>query len=392
MIQGGAIRFTEMEQVVFGKPAAEAVAAEAKRLGKERVFILAGKTMNDTTDEVDRMAAALGERYAGRFCGIPPHTPRDAVVEAANAARAAGTDLLVTFGGGSVTDAGKVMQVCLEYGVTEMSELDAYCIGTTADGKVTMPELRPVGVRQVSVPTTLSGGEFNPLGGCTDPRIKVKQGYRHPLLVPVSVILDPAPTVHTPEWVWLSTGIRAVDHAVEALCCPRTNEYCNAASLHALRLLSRGLPGVKADPADMQARLDCLLGAWLSMTAVIAGVPMGASHAIGHILGGTCDVPHGYTSCIMLPAVLRWNAEQPELRAVQAVVAEAFGRPGADASEVVGDFVAGLGLPRSLSEVGVGPDQFDLVAANSLHDRWLHTNPRKVTGAEDVITLLQMVA
>lgn len=388
----GAIRFTEMEQVVYGSPAAEAVAAEAKRLGKSRVFILAGKTMNDTTDEVDRMAEALGPAYAGRFAGIPPHTPRDAVVEAANAARDAGTDLLVTFGGGSVTDAGKVMQVCLEYGVTDMAELDDYCIQTTDDGQVRMPDLRPATVRQVTVPTTLSGGEFNPLGGCTDPRIKVKQGYRHPSLVPVSVILDPAPTVHTPEWVWLSTGIRAVDHAVEALCSPRANPYCDADALHALRLLSSGLPRAKADPSDMEARLDCLIGAWLSMTPVIAGVPMGASHAIGHILGGTCDVPHGYTSCIMLPNVLRWNAEEPALAERQKIVAEAFGRPGEPAGDVLHGFIEGLGMPRSLSAVGVGPDQFDVIAKNSLHDRWLHTNPRKVDGADDVLRLLDMAA
>lgn len=388
----GAIRFTEMEQVLFGSPAAEAVAAEAARLGKQKVFILAGRTMNETTDEVDRMAVALGDSYAGRFSGIPPHTPRDAVVEAANAAREAGADLLVTFGGGSVTDAGKVMQVCLEHGVTDMAELDDYCIRTTEDGRTQIPELRAARVRQISVPTTLSGGEFNPLGGCTDPRIKVKQGYRHPSLVPVSVVLDPEPTAHTPEWVWLSTGIRAVDHAVEALCSPNTNDYCDADALHALRLLSRGLPRVKADPADMAARLDCLIGAWLSMTPVIAGVPMGASHAIGHILGGTCDVPHGYTSCIMLPSVLRWNAEVPEHAERQKIVSEAFGKPGETAADVLHRFIDGLGMPRSLAAAGVGPDQFDLIARNSLHDRWLHTNPRKVNGAGDVIELLNMAA
>ncbi|WP_417520234.1 iron-containing alcohol dehydrogenase [Minwuia sp.] len=388
----GAIRFTEMEQVIYGKPAAQAVAKEARRLGKSRVFIIAGKTMNETTDEVDRMADALGDAYAGRFAGIPPHSPRDAVVEAANAARDAGTDLLVTFGGGSVTDGTKVIQVCLEHDVTDMAQLDDYCIRTTDDGKVQMPELRPSSVRQISVPTTLSGGEFNPLGGCTDPRIKVKQGYRHPSLVPVSVILDPAPTVHTPEWVFLSTGIRAVDHCVEALCSPEANHYCDADALHAIRLLSSALPRVKADPSDMDARLDCLIGAWLAMTAVIAGVPMGASHAIGHILGGTCDVPHGYTSCIMMPAVLRWNAEEPALAERQKIVAEAFGKPGAAAGDAVRAFVAGLGLPGTLGEVGVSADQYDLIAKNSLHDRWLHTNPRKVNGADDVIRLLELAS
>lgn len=389
---GGAIRFTEMEQVIYGQPAAEAVAKEAARLNKSRVFIIAGKTMNDTTDEVDRMAEALGGVYAGRHVGIPPHTPRDAVVEAANAARAKDADLLVTFGGGSVTDGTKVIQVCLEHGVTDMAQLDDYCIRTTEDGKVQMPSLRPASVRQISVPTTLSGGEFNPLGGCTDPRIKVKQGYRHPSLVPITVVLDPAPTRHTPEWVFLSTGIRAIDHCVEAICSPEANHYCDADALHAIRLLSSGLPRVKADPSDMAAREDCLIGAWLAMTAVIAGVPMGASHAIGHILGGTCDVPHGYTSCIMMPAVLRWNAEDAALAERQKVVAEAFGKPGVAAGDAVREFVAGLGLPATLAEAGVGEDQFDLIAKNSLHDRWLHTNPRKVNGADDVIALLKLAS
>ncbi len=239
---GGAIRFTAMEQVIYGKPAAEAVAKEAARLKKSRVFIIASRTMNNDTDEIDRMAEALGDAYAGRHEGIPPHSPRDVVVEAANAARAADTDLLVTFGGGSVTDGTKVIQVCLEHGVTDMAELDDYCIRTTDDGKVQMPSLKPSTVRQISVPTTLSGGEFNPLGGCTDPRIKVKQGYRHPSLVPVTVVLDPEPTRHTPEWVFLSTGIRAIDHCVEAICSPQANHYCDADALHAIRLLSSGLP------------------------------------------------------------------------------------------------------------------------------------------------------
>lgn len=389
---GGAIRFTAMEQVIYGKPAAEAVAKEAARLKKSRVFIIASRTMNNDTDEIDRMAEALGDAYAGRHEGIPPHSPRDVVVEAANAARAADTDLLVTFGGGSVTDGTKVIQVCLEHGVTDMAELDDYCIRTTDDGKVQMPSLKPSTVRQISVPTTLSGGEFNPLGGCTDPRIKVKQGYRHPSLVPVTVVLDPEPTRHTPEWVFLSTGIRAIDHCVEAICSPQANHYCDADALHAIRLLSSGLPRVKADPSDMVAREDCLIGAWLAMTAVIAGVPMGASHAIGHILGGTCDVPHGYTSCIMMPAVLRWNAEEPALAERQKIVADAFGRPGAAAGDAVREFVAGLGLPATLGEAGVGQDQFDIIAKNSLHDRWLHTNPRKVNGADDVLTLLKLAS
>jgi maleylacetate reductase len=237
----------------------------------------------------------------------------------------------------------------------------------------------------MSVPTTLSGGEFNPLGGCTDHRRKVKQSYTHPDLIPVSVVLDPAPTVHTPEWLWLSTGMRAVDHCVEGLCSQYLNPYAEGALLHGLKLLAQGLAAVKADPSDLDARLQCQIGAWMSMTG---NIPKGLSHAIGHILGGTCNVPHGYTSCVMLPAALAWNESVNRDR--QALVAEAMGRPGERASDVLADFIAGLGLPRSLGAVEVGEDQFDLIAKNTMHDRWTHTNPRKVSGPEDIKEVLRL--
>ena len=131
--------------------------------------------------------------------------------------------------------------------------------------------------------------------------------FRHPLTIPQAVILDPEVTRHTPMWLLLSTGIRAVDHCVEGVCSNESTEYANASSLHGLSLLARGLPRVKADPSDMAARLDCQTGAWLSMTGIAAGVPMGASHGIGYVLGAVFDVPHGHTSCIMLPWVMRWN-------------------------------------------------------------------------------------
>ena len=162
-------------------------------------------------------------------------------------------------------------------------------------------------------------------------------------MMPKSVVLDPRATVHTPEWLFLSTGIRAVDHAVEDICSPQCQPISEGASYHALRLLGRGLLGVKADPLDLEARLDCQLGAWMSMIGSQTGVPKGASHGIGHVLGGTAHVPHGYTSCVMLPHVLRFNAPVNADR--QALVSEALGRPGEPAAEVVAALIAGLGLP-----------------------------------------------
>ncbi|MCY3969512.1 MAG: iron-containing alcohol dehydrogenase [Acidobacteria bacterium] len=183
------------------------------------------------------------------------------------------------------------------------------------------------------MPTTLSGGEFGFSAGCTDSARRIKQSYRHPLFVPQVVVLD---------------------------------------------------------PADLDARLKCQLGVWASMEHNQDGTPMGASHGIGHVLGGTCGVPHGHTSCVMLPAVLDWNAEaNPE---AQARVSEALGRPGEPASRVVDELVRDLGLPRTLTEVGVSRDQFDVVARNAMHDRCIHTNPRTIHSPDDVLEILELAA
>jgi maleylacetate reductase len=92
----------------------------------------------------------------------------------------------------------------------------------------------------------------------------------------------------------------------------------------------------------------------------------------------------------MLPNVLRYNAGVNAHR--QAIVAEALGRPGAEAAQVVAELVAELGLPRTLREVGVGPERFREVAEHAMHDRWIHTNPRPIRGPDDVEEILRLAA
>jgi len=389
-MQAGEIVFTGMERVVLGRPAAEAVAELAQRLGAQRVFLLAGGTLNRTTDEVTRIAAALGPRYAGVHDDMPSHSPRDAVVACANKARAAGCDLLVSVGGGSTTDGGKAVTICLEHGISEPDGLEPFrTVVDSVTGKRTFPEYRAPKVRQICVPTTLSGGEFNARAGVTDSKLRLKQAYIHPGLIPLAVVFDPAITVHTPEWLWLSTGIRAVDHAVETYCSLDRNAYTDSTSLQALRLLGRGLPAVKRDPKDLAARLDCQIGAWISMIGIVSGTRMGASHAIGHVLGGSAGVPHGYTSCVMMPAVLAFNATVNGDR--QAEIATALGAPGQPASEVLDRFIGGLGLPRRLRDVGVKHDDLQRIATNCMLDDWTFSNPRKINGAQEIVPILESV-
>src|SRR5579871_6358380 len=138
-MEGGTFTFQAIERIVYGKPAAEALKAEAKRLGATRVFLMVSGTMNRTTDEVAKLRTALGNTYAGLHDHMPPHTPRDAVIDAANKARDAKADLIVTFGGGSLTDAGKVVQLCLRHNITDMDGLEPYRAITQPDGKLNIP-------------------------------------------------------------------------------------------------------------------------------------------------------------------------------------------------------------------------------------------------------------
>jgi maleylacetate reductase len=386
MVQRGIHRYPPMERVAYGIPLAEALAEEVSRLGAQAVYVIASGTLNRETDVVDGIRRVLGGRLAGVCAKIGSHTPRTDVVAAANEAREANADLLLTIGGGSVTDAAKMVGLCLGNDVTTPTQLDAFRAIITADGKTQRPPVKAPSVRSVDIPTTLSAGEFTAMAGCTDTERHVKESYAHELMMPRAVILDPSVTVHTPEWLFLSTGIRAVDHAVEDICSVNPTPFSDGASLHALRLLAAGLPAVRSDPTNLDARLQCQLGAWMSIMGSQNGVSKGASHGIGHVLGGTANVPHGYTSCVMLPHVLRFN--EPVNPERQKWVSEALGRPGERAAEVVAALIANLGLPATLRDVGVKPEQFDAIASGSMHDRWVHTNPRRIDGPAAVRALL----
>lgn len=382
----GIHRYPPMERVIYGIPLAEALAEEVTRHDTRAVYVMASGTLNRETDIIETVRRVLGNRLAGLCAKIGAHTPRTDVVAAANEARAAKADLILTVGGGSVTDAAKMVGLCLGNDITAAEQLDQFRAVITADGKTERPPVQAPPIRSVDVPTTLSAGEFTAMAGCTDTVRNRKESYAHPLMMPQTVILDPAVTVHTPEWLFLSTGIRAVDHAVEDICSINPTPFSDGTSMQALRLLRTGLPAVKANPGDLEARLNCQLGAWMSIMGSQNGVAKGASHGIGHVLGGTAHVPHGYTSCIMLPHVLRFN--EPVNAERQKWVSEALGRFGDKAADVVARLISSLGLPTTLRDVGVKPEQLDEIAAGSMHDRWVHTNPRKIEGPAAVRALL----
>ena len=374
-----------MDEVVFGTAAAEAIVAQVNRLRAARTFLMVSGTLNRGTDEIAKIRTALGSRCVGTFDAMPAHTPRAAVIAASEQARAADADLIVTVGGGSITDGAKAVQICLANDVRTVEDIDR-----VRAHKGGSPVIHPPTVRQISVPTTIAGGEFSAIAGVTNERSKVKERLGHALVMPRAAILDPALTLHTPEWLFLSTGIRAVDHCVEGLCSGEAHPYGDAQAMKGLSMLAQGLPRVKADPGDLDARMDCQIGTWLSMGALSSGVPMGASHGIGYVLGAVYDVPHGYTSCVMLPSVMRWN--KPANADRQALVAAAMGQSGKDAGDVLDAFIRDLGMPRSLQDVRIGPEHFDRIAEQAMGTPWVPRNPRRIEGPAQLREILVLAA
>lgn len=390
MARSGRIAFSQMDEVTFGQPASEAVPAIVARLAAKRVFLMVSGTLNRSTVEIAKVRQALGDRCVGTFDAMPPHTPRSAVIAAAEQARSLETDLIVTIGGGSITDAAKAVQLCLANDIREPAGIDALRPVPGPGGAPVPPPLKSPTVRQISVPTTLSGGEFSAIAGVTDERTRNKELLRNPAIVPQAVVLDPAITAHTPEWLWLSTGIRALDHCVEGICSLEANAYGDAQALKGLALLAHGLPRVKANPSDIEARLDCQMGTWLSMGPLASGVPMGASHGIGYVLGAVFDIPHGHTSCIMLPAVMRWNKPANSQR--QELISIAMGHAREDAADVLDSFIAGLDMPRSLAAVNVGSEHFTRIAEQAMSTPWVPRNPRPIPTPAEVREILELAA
>src|SRR6202162_2138521 len=158
MIKPGCYRYPRMDRVAFGRPWEQVLTEEVERLGASRVFAIAGSTLAGTVPIAETMRQALRERLPGFATGIRAHTPRDDVIAAAAKARAARADLIVTIGGGSVTDAGKMVLLCLAADAKEPQALDALRPGEPA-----LERIRALPVRTLAIPTTLSGGEFTPV-------------------------------------------------------------------------------------------------------------------------------------------------------------------------------------------------------------------------------------
>lgn len=389
--EGFTFDYSGLQSVSVGRDAVGTLTSLVRQRQSRRVFVLASASLRRQSDQLRQLETCLGDCLAGVFSGIRAHTPREDLLLAIAAARTAGTDLLVSVGGGSVIDATKAVQLALELGLadeTALLECAQFADGSRGPRQEEISRSpRQPRLAHIAIPTTLSGAEHSCNAGVTDTARRLKEGYRAPFLYPRHIIYDAALTRFTPEWLWLSTAIRSLDHAIEGYCSADSTPFLDGHFLHAMRLFSQSLPRVQLQPQDLAARGLNQQATWLACCG-LGRVAHGASHGIGYLLGAVCGVPHGITSCIMLPAVLRWNSPVNGPR--QADIAAALGMAGESAAEAVAALVSRLQLPATLRDAGVAESNLEAIAALAARHPVVRRNPRPLTEPAQVMEILRL--
>ena len=381
-------------RVIFGHGKTAALGSEVTALGGKRALVLSGRTVAEQTDAVRWTEEALGDIVVGVYSGLTQRAPLATAVEAANLAVSLEADTLVGVGGSTISDAARMIAVLIAEGITTVEELreqghqQEMMIRPNLDGK-------PLPL-QVSIPTTLSAGEFNMGGGnILDDGAGHKIRVGHPRLYADLIVLDSDMTAGTPDWLWLSTGVKALDHCIERLYCRGNQPAIDAPVLLAAEMLFNALPRSRQSDGDSEARQQCLVAAWMSMMGA-PNFAVGLSHAIGHIVGVKYQVGHGYTSCVSQPYVMEYN--RPASAAKQALLAKAAGHDIAGMSDdaaaelaarTVDDFILGLGMPHRLRELEIPEEDLPEIADLVLTDRGCRTNAVLITEKEQVMEVLR---
>ena len=392
-VLSGEFNPTVPSRIIFGQGKASTLAEEIKDLGGKRVLVLSGRTVAEKTDTVRKVNETLGELSAGVYSGLTQRAPLATAVEAANLAVSQGVDTLVGVGGSTISDAARMIAVLMAEGIDTVEQLRA--LGVQHDLMLT-PDLEgnPLPL-QVSIPTTLSAGEFNMGGGnVLDDQAGHKIRVRHRQLYSDLIVLDPDMTIGTPDWLWLSTGVKALDHCIERLYSRGNQPAIDAPVLSAAELLFNYLPFSKEGDGNAEARLQCLIAAWLSMMGA-PNFAMGLSHAMGHIIGVRCSVGHGYTSCVTQPYVMEYN--RPASSHKQALLARAAGidakgmsdeAASEAAARAVDNLVLGLGMPHRMRDLKIPREDFPAIAEDVLGDGGCRTNPIRITTTDQVLEVL----
>ncbi len=378
---------TRLEKVISGAGAVERLGEELDRRGAARVLLATGASLGRSR-LIDRVRQALGSRCTAVYAEAAQHAPAGRVRAMASMLGELHCDAIVSFGGGSVIDSAKVAVASLLNGRDMTREAGALDFSKAFGARTGMPG-GPSFVH-IAVPTTLSAGAFTPGGGVTDEATHLKRAVIDPRLQPCVVIHDPELCVETPDELWVSTGIRVLDHAIETIYAKRAHPLSDALAVRAIRMIVEHLPSsLGSSRGHIGHRRECLDAAWLSLYGAF-NTGLGLSHALGHQIGPAWGVPHGVTSCIALVPAMRFMADVAPQRF--ADIAEALRLPfdrtrarddALACADAIVTFIARFDVPTKLCMLGVKRENlYDIAPAVLEELEGFDALDRKVTRAE----------
>lgn len=364
-------------EIVFGIDSMAEAAYAAVRLGALRPMLVTDRGLIEA-GWVDELLGHLRDQCvdATVWSALTPNPKDYEIVAGFETYQAQGCDVLIALGGGSVMDAAK--------GVAILAANGGHILDYEGVDKATMP-LPPL----VAVPSTSgTGADVSQFCIVTDTARGTKVTILGRALVPDITVIDPRLLTTMPEWLAAATGLDALTHGIEAFVSLGHNQLTDHHALRAVVMVTDNLAQTIERPKDMQPRVlmaQAALEAGLAFTNAI----LGAAHAMSHQVGGLLDLPHGVINGILLPHVIRFNAEADP--APFATIAACLGVadqrvPASEAAVALADRIqrlaADVGVPRGLADIGVRDDDVPRLAKTALQDACMSTNPRSADEVE----------
>jgi len=365
----------------FGVGARSVLAEFAQRYKVLRPLLVTDSGLPKTdafrliADEMDRIWPGA---YM-QFSGVHPN-PSDLNVEKALECYTQGDcDGIVGLGGGSALDAARALRLKIALPDTSLTEMPFNDLP---------PKLTPM----CAIPTTAgTGSEVGRSSVITIREVGKKAIFGAQPLMAEMAILDPELTVGLPAYLTASTGMDAMTHAVEALVCPVFHPICDAIALEAIRIVWEYLPRAYSDGTDLKARGMMQIAA--SMGAIAFQKDLGAAHSLSHPLSSEFGIQHGLANAICLVPVMKFNKEVSAAeyaRVAQCFRINTFDMQDIEAAdkaiEAIADLNRRIGIPKSLSEIGIKEEQLDVLAKKAFEDPCHQSNPRPCT-EQDLLML-----
>ncbi|KAF2004229.1 Dehydroquinate synthase-like protein [Amniculicola lignicola CBS 123094] len=367
----------------------------------ERIVLVHSTALDAATTVIGALKSTLGGSLVGTKSGVGAHSPYPDAIDIAQLLHSRQADCLISVGSSSYSDACKTARLLHS---TLPSTITVDNVENTVDQKRGLADnFKDPLVKLILVPTSLSASEWNHVSSGTNPNTGKKQHFGIETAAPDLVLLDPELASTAPRKLWLSSGMRAVDHCVETICNPNCNDEAATHMEETLAILLKGLTEYKeGEKVGGRAELlkgisECQVGSRQAMVGLLQWkIPMGPSHAIGHQLGSTFGVMHGVTSCVMLASVMRYMKDVKKdiehanaQNKVLAVYNRTLDWDETSAADAIERFVRFLELPSSLKEVGLTEQKdLDQIAEKTMTDVW--GGGKKGATKQEVLDMLEL--